>query len=486
MDANRQASRAFRLLPPAAARAIGRVASSTLPVLCLDSFGPAFERMAAAIHAESRRDRLVHVDLRASRDGLLAALIRAATSPRCTLAIDGIERLDDDAQAALLRLLDDDGEGPRLLSASLESVEALRAALRPELFALATTITVSTPALARAGSAIAGIAQARLAALAADLACAEPTLSTEAVRALAAHDWPGDAAELDGVLARTLVEIEGPVVEERDLRWGPLAPGLRTGDPLEGTRARDPGPGSPAPSRAADDAHDASSGVGSEAIALELAHRIKNPLVTVRTFVQSVAQLASDPADLARFRDLTEEAIERMDEALEDILAFSRLGPAEPDALEIIRLLREALADARASHPGEGGEIELRADARLVAVVDEPRLRAALAAVARHVFETLEPRGVVSVEVLPDGFVLRHPEGGAASHLRGVTGLDEELPLSLLLARGALVHAGASLASRDEGGLRRIEVRFPGAEADRAPGRAGSDPGHRDGTRRDA
>ena len=483
MNARRQSLPAQRLLPPAAARTLERVAPSSLPVLCLDCCGPAFDRIAASIHTASRRDRLVQVDLLGSRDGLLAGLIRAATSPRCTLAVDGIDRLDDDAQAALLRLLDGGVDGPRLVSASLADVDALRETLRPELWALVTTITVRTPSLARAGSDLAEIARARVAALAADLGREAPALSSAALDALLDHDWPGDAAELDGVLARTLVEVEGPVVDADDLRWAPVA---GTASAREATRlAREARRDDPAGERASDGTG-AVAGVGSEAIAVELAHRIKNPLVTVRTFVQSVAQLASDPADLARFRDLTEEAITRMDDTLEDILAFSRFAPPDPDTIEVVAVLRDALSEAQAARAGNDCSLDVEPGARLVAVADEPRLRAALGAVARHVVETIEPQGTLAVLVHGDALSLRLPEAGATSHLRGVTGLDDDLPLPLLLARGALAHGGASLVSREEDGRRLVEIRFPGAEAARPAARAGQRHAGRDGLRRDA
>lgn len=470
-----------RLLPPASARTLERVAATSLPVLCLDSFGPAFDRIAAGIHAASRRDRLVQVDLRASRDGLLAGLIRAATSQHCTLSIDGLERLDDDAQGALLRLLDGDGDRPRLVTASLADLEELRASLRPELWALATTITVRAPALARAGTGIADIARARLAALAEELGVAPPGLSPRAVEALAAHDWPGDAAELDAVLARTLVGVETSMLQAADLRWEPLDPTGAAGSTAAGS------PPAVATARTGGDppAGLVGTGVGSEAIALELAHRIKNPLVTVRTFVQSVARLAADPADLARFRDLTEDAIARMDDALEDILAFSRLAPPEPDAIEVVGVLRDEIEQARLSRGGNECRIEVAPGAHLVAIADGARLRAAFASIARHVLETIEPQGTLVLEVRGDALALRLPEAGATSHLRGVTGLDDELPLPLLLASGALASGGASVACREEDGLRLVEIRFPGAEAARSAGQADERPGARDGRRRE-
>jgi signal transduction histidine kinase len=462
VDPHREIPPALRLIPPASARTLARVAGSGLPVLCLDCFGAAFSRIAASIHAASRRDRLITLDLHATRDDLLAALIRAATSPRCTLAIDGIEKLGDDAQAALLRLMD--GDGPRLVSASAADLATLRATLRPDFFALVSTISVRAPALARAGEDVAAIARERLVVLAAELGCEVPAISPDAERALAAHPWPGDAAELDAVLARSLLALDGVTIRADDLRWDPLEPTAAAGIAAapSGVHAA---PLPPARSRVSEPA--ATGAVGSEAIAVELAHQIKNPLVTVRTFVQSVAQLASDPADLARFRDLTEEAIGRMDGALEEILAFSRLAPPRPRRIDVSALLRESLREATAGRSAKDCGVELPEDAGFIAFADEARLRAALTAISRHVLETIEPGGTLEVEAVGDTLFLRHREAGATTHLRGVSGLDDELPLALLLARGALAADNVTLESDHEGAQRCIALRFPGAEATR-------------------
>ena len=48
-----------------------------------------------------------------------------------------------------------------------------------------------------------------------------------------------------------------------------------------------------------------------------------------------------------------------------------------------------------------------------------------------------------------------------------MSGLDDELPLALLLARGALAADNVTLESDHEGAQRCIALRFPGAEATR-------------------
>jgi phospho-acceptor domain-containing protein len=452
-----------------ASQTLDRVAPTHAPILCLDSFGPAFARLAEAIHAASGRDRLVVVDLRSARDAMLAGLIRVNASPRSTIAIDGIELLDVDGQRALLRTMDRDG--PRLVSSSLVPLEQLRESCRPEFFALISTVTVEAPALARRGIAIGEVAAIRMAQLCAELERAVPRLASDALQALAAHSWPGDLAELDAVLFRTLLEVEGELVRESELRWSPTP--LRRErspecfadvpePPWRVTPAREASE-TPAEREAPAEAPRATEDpVASEAIAVELAHQLKNPLVTVKTFVQNVAHLTSDPSDLARFRDLTDEAITRMDDVLEELLAFARLAPARREAIDVIEMLRDALREA---WPAFGQkEIGLTAPNGLSLRVlgDREHLRLAFAALARYLLEAIEPRTALALSRDDaSSLSLRYRESGLSTHLRGVTGLEAgSFPLALMLVRGALARMSARLEVVQTDGDVLLRIRF--------------------------
>ena len=145
-----------------------------------------------------------------------------------------------------------------------------------------------------------------------------------------------------------------------------------------------------------------------------------------------------------------------------------RSVPAWPGRRELFRRTAPpARARATAGRSAKDCGVELPEDAGFIAFADEARLRAALTAISRHVLETIEPGGTLEVEAVGDTLLLRHREAGATTHLRGVSGLDDELPLALLLARGALAADNVTLESDHEGAQRCIALRFPGAEATR-------------------
>src|SRR5262249_17100238 len=112
------------------AATLAQVVHAPVPILCLRCYGPAFTRLARAIHIESGAERLVPIDLRAARGAADAALLRAVggslrdrpDSPFwTTVAIDGIERLDRDSQASLLLAFS--GQPIRLISGSALELE---------------------------------------------------------------------------------------------------------------------------------------------------------------------------------------------------------------------------------------------------------------------------------------------------------------------------------------------------------------------------
>jgi hypothetical protein len=461
-------------LPLASARTLERVAPTFAPILCLDCYGTAFARVARAIHGASRRrDGLIAVDLRGDDEATLANLLRSRSLPRATLAIDGIERLDHDLQNALIRALDQ--ERLRLISGTALAIEDLCERLQAELFAIASTVAVRAPALAALGEEIGAVAAARAAESAPALGRRARVLSPAAVRALAGHAWPGDAAELDGVLFRTLLAVSGDSLEAHDLRWNPASPldpetpaddHATRGPPISIREKPIPAAAEPVPESDLPSPVTAAPATWlappTEAIALELAHQIKNPLVAVKTFVQSVGELPAAPPDLAQFCKETDRAIHRIDDAVEEMLAFARLGPPHADTVDVLEILRDSFRAAWSEFAGKEVTISGPNGASLPVLGDDEHLRQALGTLTRHLLESIEPRSTVEVAVAPPGeVVLRYREWGALTHLRGLGGFEpQNLPLAMLLARSALARGGSALEVKRTEGLVEVALRF--------------------------
>jgi len=198
---------------------------------------------ARLIHARSARSGRPCVVLRASDSlgegfaerlhGERGALGAAAGG---TLILHEVHELADDAQRALLGELTDASFDVRVVatsSADLEEEVAL-GRLREDLFYRLNVLALHVPALRERADDLVAIARAAMEPLAEAAGRRCPGLTADAALALRAHAWPGDLAELRGVLAAALARTRAGAVSSRDL----ALPSVRSeqADPFDGER----------------------------------------------------------------------------------------------------------------------------------------------------------------------------------------------------------------------------------------------------------
>src|SRR5438093_276533 len=174
-----------------------------------------------------------------------------------------------------------------------------------------SAVVLAVPPLAARAAELPALAAAVLEGLGRRLGIAPPRLAADALDRLAAHAWPGDVAELEAVLARALL-LAGGLIEAAHLDLAAEPPAAVAAAP----------PAAP-------------GGAALEYLLVELAHELRNPLVTIKTFADHLPALLEDAELRARFATLTREAIERIDGLLENVLAFARLGAPRRAAVQL-------------------------------------------------------------------------------------------------------------------------------------------------------
>ncbi|MCW5891763.1 MAG: hypothetical protein KIT14_14620 [bacterium] len=89
-------------------------------------------------------------------------------------------------------------------------------------------------------------------------------------------------------------------------------------------------------------------------LAAGVAHEIRNPLVSVRTFIQLLPERLDDEEFRTGFRDLALTEIERICALINDLLAFSRPSPAQLEPTDLAALAAQTvrLLDAEARKHG--------------------------------------------------------------------------------------------------------------------------------------
>jgi signal transduction histidine kinase len=219
-------------------------------------------------------------------------------------------------------------------------------------------------------------------------------------------------------------------------------------------------------------------------LAAGIAHEVRNPLVSVRTFIELLPERLHDEEFRTEFRQLTLAEIERICSLLNDLLAFARPGsassePSDANALacQTIRLL-EPEARKRA--------VSLRlacADDLPLVLVDEGRLKQVLLNLVLNGIEACPERGAVHVTTLPAsdgawGIIEVADSGGGISpdvapHVFDafVTTKDTGSGLGLYIAHRIVTDHGGTIhaRSRPEGGT-VFSIRLPAVGATRDVG----------------
>jgi len=425
-----------------------RAGQTAVPVLLAMPAAAGRLALARALHADAGRG-----------GALVAATGRrpplTGLAPGATLYLDA-GTLAPETALALEALLDD---GSVWVLAGVEPGAVLPGALAGRL---AAVVLEMPPLAARTGD-VAALAEAALGALAHRQGVTAPHLSPAALARLVAHAWPGDVTELEAVLTRAFLLASGDTIETEHLgleaATAPVAAPVAAAEPRRET------------------------GAELEFLLAELAHELRNPLVTIKTFAQHLPALLEDAELRQRFAGLAEEAIERMDGLLENALQFARLTTPRQESVEVGPLLERVLADVRPELTGREVRVRQATAPGARCAADPEQLAYALRNLVAGVGREVPAREELVIEATANGVVtLRFAAGGAAAErlrrlaapgdtaqLRSTLGDPTLLPLAFRLARGVLARNGGGLAVvPGPEGATTLVVRLPVPPADAA------------------
>jgi signal transduction histidine kinase len=397
-----------------------RAAAVAIPVLLSAPAAGVRLRLARALHARGRAGSpfVVASGRRPSLDDLPPGATLYLDLP--TLARDvvpAVEAILDDARVWVLAATDPGVAPP----------PALAMRLRPA--------TLEVPPLADRAAELPALAAAIVAELAARAGRPAPHVSAEAVADLASRSWTADVLELEAVLAHAFLVADGEEIAPHHL-------GLerRAASGAGATASAAPAPAAPE----------------LEYLLAELAHELRNPMVTIKTFARHLPDLLADAELRTRFEGLTNEAIDRMDGMLDNVITFARLGPPHATRVELGPLLDRALAEVHAEVDGRAVHVRSTAPATARFTADPDQLTYALKNLLWGVVREVPPEHELQLDASANGVVtLRFGAGGeAAARLRRLAGSADEpsladptlLPLSFRLARAVLERNGGTLS----------------------------------------
>jgi signal transduction histidine kinase len=138
-------------------------------------------------------------------------------------------------------------------------------------------------------------------------------------------------------------------------------------------------------------------------LAAGVAHEIRNPLVSVRTFIQLLPERVDDEEFRTSFRELALKEIERICELITDLLAFSRPTPAEREPADLNELTSQIvrLLEPEARKRDVGLTMAL-ADHVPVVVVHEAQVKQVLMNVVLNAIQACDGEGTVEIRTAAD------------------------------------------------------------------------------------
>jgi signal transduction histidine kinase len=363
-----------------------------------------------------------------------------------TLVVDPT-RLDAVARLHLEALLDD---GDAWVLAITTPEHALDDALAERLGA----VVVDVPPLSRRTLELPALSSAILHTIARRAGRDAPVLAPAARTRLAATAWPGDVLELERVLARALASTDATTIGVEHLGLDP--------EPAPPVDVDEPAAEPPPPDRRL------------ELLMAELSHELLNPLSTVKVFATHLPQLLDDAALRAQFAERTDEAVDRIQQLLDNVVAFARLGAPRHEPVEVGPLLDRLLGEMAPALGERAVRVQRTGDADATCSADPTQLEYAMRNLLAGVVREVPSRDDLVVDTARNGVVsVRfHAPDSTAGRLRRLTTDDAEaladptlLPLQFTLARAVLERNGGALAVRDGGdGPTTLVVNLPPVE----------------------
>jgi len=360
----------------------------------------------------------------------LASLRRALTEAvgeatgRCTVWLEDVDALSPETQRQLARWIEF-GPPPRVAPARIarwlgsgsgEAAAGSARALDPVLRSALGGLAMRVPTLRERPERIASFVKDTTLAWCSARRQRARHFAEDALSALTEYPWPHNLRELESVVIQTLAASGADLIRADDLQYdgGAFAPldasevgtlietdvagpaARREEAPREAAEARrspDAGPARDehAPAAARNGAPYAS--VSIQPLVAAIAHEIRNPVSTIRTFAELLPDRYDDPDFRMRFAELVGEDTQRIEAIVQRLTELADLEPPEIAEVDLSALLEELLGE-RTERMRDRHLLVLKEldDQHTTAIGDPGQLRLALAALIDKSLE-LAPEG---------------------------------------------------------------------------------------------
>jgi DNA-binding NtrC family response regulator len=482
----------FPYLTRSAALLVRRFAATHLPLLLTGEVGCGQDRVAAGICGMDVAGPPVSINAPDVSETYLDQLsARLSLQARfkafpSAVVIRNLQSSSPAAQSLLLNFLQEGGKINEIRYLSIANSELLKRVYHGEfleaLYYRLAILTLKLSPLRERQNDIPILAEWVAGVYAKKLGLSEPHLSEAARQRLSNYLWFGNASELETVIARTLAFHRKANIEAGDLIFDfsgdpesstyegfsefvphEAPPGFRRREPALEVYTAPTAPRSNGGAKMAD----------LNTVIHELAHELKNPMVTIKTFAQLLGERYQDENFRSRFQEIVGSDIERMDDLLEVMLEFADFAPPRATRIGLAEKLRNVIGDIHGEcakrqlsfewkENGDGREIE----------TDESQLRYILKNVLLVAASDAKLGSEIEIDVSRHGTVLISylREGARVASISHYLNeqsspANEVFPLRVLLAKHLLERNGGQLSMKlSNRGKEILKLEFPTAE----------------------
>lgn len=456
----------YPVIPKEAGLLAQRAGHTLLPVLLCGAVGTGKVRLARAIHALGQPGRFVQLSASAcTRSALVQTAGLAAGN--LTLLVSDLAEIGTESQQVLREILDCGGvhsdagwHSVRLICTTAATLEDLArlSSFGKDLFYRLSVLPIILPRLRERVADIPTLVEHLSNELTQSLARTPVEFTRRAMERLERYLWFGNLAELETVLTRTLALVQRDTIDQDDLLFGY---GRLTLHQANTDHPRAPKPVSAPPSIETVDL-----------VINELAHEFKNPMVMIKTVSQHLERLLQDDDGRQQVSRLTNEAVARMDRALDNLLQFSRFRAPVPENIGLNALLTSCLTDLSPLLTERRLALNFQPADFAPVFVDAAQLVHAFENLLRVIIRDLDEGETITIRALgaPTGaafeFASKHKStAGKLASMLDHSQAEPEAPLGLVFARALVERNGGQLESLNAGQQTTITVSLPSQES---------------------
>ena len=488
----------FPYLSRSAATLVSRMALARLPLLVSGEIGCGQERVTSGLH-QLQAMRGLQVTINAvdvspdylSQKTLQLSLHESLKAAPTTLVIQNLDKSSPAAQSLLLSFLQDaEDKFDEIRYLATANGDLLEKVYRNEflevLYYRLAKLTLKLLLLRERKDDIPILAAWFARSYAKALGLPEPTLSPEANSRLSNYLWFGNLSELEAVIARTLALRRKVSIDAMDLifdfgdartptnEMGDLAEFVPSDARADLKLARPQLQPYSGTTGANGSGNGQVKSVDLNVLIHELAHELKNPMVTIKTFAQLLGDRYQDENFRTRFREVVGSDIERMDDLLEMMIEFADFAQPRRGDVALNEKLRAALAEIHGECAKRQARVEWKENgAAHIIQADESHLAYILKNVLLAALSQTKMGSEIVLDVSRHGaLVISYRREGArvvsiAHYLDEVSPRPDEniLPLRILLAKNLLERNGGRFAiDSSEDDRETVRMEFPIAE----------------------